>query len=515
MKLSLESIDFARNHIKRYYDTDFFPPLKYYQNIWNVWDDVKNYLSNEDIGNLDYTSPRAMSSEKTKGGYRIVHQLDPINAIVYTALAYSVAQPIENSRIAVDEGIACSYRFCPKPDGNFFIESNGYDVFTEKSREYCSKYSLILLVDIVDFYNQIYLHRLQNAIEACDKGLYDISKDIEKFIMNLNMNTSKGIPVGPAASIIFSEAILNDIDRFILNKGIVFTRYVDDFRIFSDDRHKLELLLQELTNYLYQNHRLSLSSSKTRILSTEVYIVEELESPANIEKQKIHEELGKIHVRVNAASDYDVIEPIEHIDELPSDDQVRIQVDVLRTLMEKMIDRGILDLGLARHILRRSRFLRSRAIYEMLLENFDLFTPVIRDVGLYLESTLNETSFLYYQDKFERILLSKKNLDYKYIRHWMCWLFTKKPYTLSNDIVSDYVEKTGRLWHIEIAKITNNLTSLRDLKNDYENMGLWERYSYLDSLSILPKEERKYFLAPHIRGVRKTEEFIIKALIRS
>ena len=34
-----------------------------------------------------------------------------------------------------------------------------------------SMYQYILQTDITDFYNQIYVHRLQNAIEAADSSL--------------------------------------------------------------------------------------------------------------------------------------------------------------------------------------------------------------------------------------------------------------------------------------------------------------------------------------------------------
>ena len=50
-----------------------------------------------------------------------------------------------------------------------------------------------------------------------------------------------------------------DIDNFITNKGFEFTRYVDDIRIFSNSQKDLDKILEELTQYLYEQHRLNLS----------------------------------------------------------------------------------------------------------------------------------------------------------------------------------------------------------------------------------------------------------------
>ena len=91
-----------------------------------------------------------------------------------------------------------------------------------KAKAQSHHYDYVLLTDITDFYNQVYLRRLQNSIESCSNDLSEISRTIEKFLTMINNSMSKGIPVGPAASIILAEASLIDVDQFIQNNGFYF-----------------------------------------------------------------------------------------------------------------------------------------------------------------------------------------------------------------------------------------------------------------------------------------------------
>ena len=90
------------------------------------------------------------------------------------------------------------------------------------------------MTDITDFYNQIYLHRLNNAIESADAQLKPVADDIETFLTTLNSKSSQGVPVEPAASIVMAEAVLIDVDAFLQDQGVVHTRYADDIRVFSN-----------------------------------------------------------------------------------------------------------------------------------------------------------------------------------------------------------------------------------------------------------------------------------------
>src|SRR5512142_273018 len=108
--LSEDALEFAREHITKFYDSDFFPKPIEFEAIWHLWDDVKKDLRSRNVGKMLVTSPRTMPVPKTRTGFRIVHQLEPLEALVYTALAAEVAEKVEAARIPVDEHVACSYR---------------------------------------------------------------------------------------------------------------------------------------------------------------------------------------------------------------------------------------------------------------------------------------------------------------------------------------------------------------------------------------------------------------------
>src|SRR5688572_25347926 len=124
-QLEEQSIEFAREHITRFYDTDFFPKHFAFEAVWHNWDQVKSQLLRDQVSEIPVSSPRSLTWPKPRGGYRIVHQLDPISALIYTALAHRVSHAIESFREPVESHIACSYRIATS-DGSFFESGTGY-----------------------------------------------------------------------------------------------------------------------------------------------------------------------------------------------------------------------------------------------------------------------------------------------------------------------------------------------------------------------------------------------------
>lgn len=112
--LTQESLDFALAHVSHYYDTDFFPRTEEFLALAYHWDEV-------DIDQVLSAAPIAEAWPKTRGGYRVVHRLEPLDALLYTAMAKIMLPAVEKSRSSPE--IACSYRLT---DGNdsFFGEGS-------------------------------------------------------------------------------------------------------------------------------------------------------------------------------------------------------------------------------------------------------------------------------------------------------------------------------------------------------------------------------------------------------
>src|SRR5688500_1638814 len=101
--LSKDSLEFAREHIDKFYDSDFFPKPIEYSAIWHKWDEVVKDLTSKNVGKLWITPPRVMAVPKPKIGYRVVHQLEPLDTIVYTALAAEIASDVEAARVPAEK----------------------------------------------------------------------------------------------------------------------------------------------------------------------------------------------------------------------------------------------------------------------------------------------------------------------------------------------------------------------------------------------------------------------------
>ena len=375
----------------------------------------------------------------------------------------------------------CSYRIeIDHKKGTLFANGSGYAGFIEKCFELSDTSKHVLVTDITDFYNQIYVHRLQNAIESADEKLFELSKDTERFILDLNSNVSQGVPVGPAASIIMAEATLIDVDNYIIESGFKHTRYVDDIRIFGDTRQNLIRFLAKLTEYLYHNHRLTLAGEKTKIIIAEEFKSKYLESPEVIEKQSIHDTLATIKSFKDAYA-------IEGIDDL---DEKEIRPYILSEIFDSIISEDKLDLGISRHILRRCRRYRLRSITPALFENFKFFLPIICDVILYLQSVSNK-SFVE-RNKENLIRLTKANyvIKFPFIKDWVEHYFANNPHILQIDEIKEYLKKHGNFRNQSAAAYKLNSTSwVRSHKGDLPHLPPWDKRALIRASSILSRKE--------------------------
>ncbi len=249
------ALEWAFKHLTRYYDSDFYPKSFEFEAIENNWPSVKDFIIALDLNKYTPKSPFISLAPKANGTYRIVHKLDPIDSLIYTALVYEIHQIIEDYRIPASEHIACSYRIKPDINGSFFDRNeNGWSQHKRRIKCLSEKFKngYVISCDITDFYNQIYTHRIQNIISEAGGGNFDEqAKILENFLHNLNTKTSRGVPVGPAASIVLAEAIMADIDKKIMSYTRDFTRWVDDIIIFIKNKEDAAFVFHQLTKYLY------------------------------------------------------------------------------------------------------------------------------------------------------------------------------------------------------------------------------------------------------------------------
>jgi hypothetical protein len=284
--LSQASLDWALTHVLRYGDTDIFPTPFEFDAIAHSWNSIREEVSNIDLRTHQPGPARRILVPKPGGGFRVATQLDPVDSIIYAACLYEAADLIEASRIPANRRIACSYRVEIDANGRFFSATPGWRNFHEHSAELAASEGIthVLVADIADFYNQLSVHRVGNALE--EAGIeQQRARDVERLLTLLNAKQSQGLPVGPYASILLAEAALNDVDMFLLRKGVQHVRYVDDIRVFCRSRRQAIEIQHDLTEYLHTAHRLSLESYKTSVLYVDRFVREELRDPEEEEKR--------------------------------------------------------------------------------------------------------------------------------------------------------------------------------------------------------------------------------------
>lgn len=481
-KLTETALEFAKRHIEKYYDSDFFPKPFEFEALWHNWAEVKAELSSKNVEKLCVFPPHTMPAIKANGTYRIVHQLEPVDAVIYTAMAYEIAASVEAARLPVNLKTACSYRL-QIHDGSFFAAGGGYPDFDSRTIELASEYKYVLATDITDFYNQIYLHRLNNAIEFSNPLLKDKAKDIESFLTRINGKASQGIPVGPAASVVMSEALMTDIDMFIQSFKVPFTRYVDDIRIFSNDEEFLDEALRRLTTYLYENHRLTLASSKTRIMESEKFVAEYVNNPYDLEKEEIFESLEIFNPYTGEVEEHE-----EEIDE----DEVAEQAFL--AAIKKALNQKVLDVGLAKGIIRRAKTMQSPVLVSDILDNFHFFLPVVSDAVVYISQLVDGGNIHLYQPQIE-VICSSISIKNPLARYWLEWFIAHHTILLQGQHAQAIINTSVNVENQAIAAVTSNdIAWVRQMKSQIYNMGARGRRAVLFSTKILPSDERNHWL---------------------
>lgn len=529
-RLTDDSVEFARTHIEAFYDSDFFPKRDEFEALWACWDDVKSHLLNVNVEKMAILPPRSMPAPKARGGYRIVHQLEPLNAITYTALGYMVAPGVEAHRVASD--VAFSYRI-KLSSSSFFADGNGYQPFLKRCRELSARHPFVLATDIADFYNRIYLHRVANSISAvgCPSGT---GRTVETFLMNLNGKTSQGIPIGPAPSIIMAEAVLTDLDQFLANHGAIHARYMDDFRIFGRSREHLEGLLEDLVSHLFDQHRLQVASAKTSIRESSSFAAD-VRGPVEDERKELLElvqavcdygdqyteadidNLAKKYLRHAGTSRVTGKKPASRWDKLfalmerrAASERQLIRDGVLSELLAQGASKSPIDLGLVRHALRQGRRWKTPVLVGDALGLFENLRPAMPDVFLYLDAVCSDDVIDKHRDAIVGLTTLSVFRVSRFAQHWTYWFLTSKQKLVSEPGVSQLLWNAAPVeWQLRAARTTRNLTKVRQFKPQVASLGIWDRRALLMASSVLPKDERKPWLQSVVPD-GPVEEAIVK-----
>jgi hypothetical protein len=326
-----------------------------------------------------------LSPKKSKYGFRVVTQLDPLDFLLFSGVVKELGEDIENRRIAVADQRVFSYRFNPDENGRLFEPTINYTTFHQTSKriaEERSEYEYIAIADISDFYPRIYHHRLEGALQSCTTKASHVSA-IMHLLSSWNGTESYGIPVGSQPVALLAEIALNDVDQALLAQGIRFLRFNDDYRIFAKTHAEAYRSIAFLADILFKNHGLTLQAQKTKIVSRESFINHILRSHEDSEVDSFFNRFDEIVADLGLESRYEQIV----YEDLTEEQQQEIDsLNLVELFYEAVSEGDEVDQGLIRFVLGRMSQLNDPRLVDSVLDEIDHVYPSFPDVIRYLSS---------------------------------------------------------------------------------------------------------------------------------
>ena len=167
---SSDSLDRVLTHISRFGDTDIFPVPFEFDALKEGWSWIKAELEKIDLADYGTRVMRRMLVPKPGAGFRVVTQLDPIDALIYAKISYEAAPDVGNNRIPRNRRIVCSYRVDIGLKGQLFAPESGWPDYHDHSKHLADTglYSHVFDCRHRGLLHQIYSHGVQSALETAN-----------------------------------------------------------------------------------------------------------------------------------------------------------------------------------------------------------------------------------------------------------------------------------------------------------------------------------------------------------
>lgn len=153
---------------------------------------------------------------------------------------------------------------------------NWWNTFEQKSISMSLKFNCMAITDINNCYGSIYTHSIAWAVETKNIAKKDhsdtlLGNKIDKIIQDMSYGQTNGIPQGSVLTDFIAEIVLGYADEQIsseINKNKIkdysILRYRDDYRIFAQNEHDLNVILKIITEVLSELN-FKLHTQKTSI----------------------------------------------------------------------------------------------------------------------------------------------------------------------------------------------------------------------------------------------------------
>ena len=489
-KVSQREVEWAIGHICKFGDTDIFPYPFELKFIEESKEEIADKVKDIDLHQYSCMSVIESLVPKSRYGFRLAHQIFPIDLVVFSALVFEVFEKIEAIRDPIENLRVFSYRFDRNDDFRLFSEDHRYKEWMDRVSTLAEfgedQYGHVIKTDISDFYQRIYRHRVENIIEAATGSKPD-AKLIERFIDFWRAKQSFGIPVGSNAARLLAEASLSDVDQALIAEGYDFCRYVDDFIIFVKHEQDPFAALGFLAGQLFTNEGLGLNNQKTRIFTLENFC--EQFDEVNAEDKDAAED-SAIEKLFWAAYDDDGTNP-EALEKLLEKD--------LRKELEEELGREYWDTGRIRVLLRALRLAKTDGTSQYIREKFSELLPFVRDVVFLIDELAKDgdNAFRNFDQELIQLLMSERLRPLDATRAWLLELVVRGIVPLTIPQVRTLDALPGVLDARQICLIRGQLGEVnyfRQRKARVDEMPLWVQPAFIFAAKCLPKDEYEAWL---------------------
>ena len=374
--VSAKSLQVSIKHLCRYGDTDIFPHLPELVFLSDEKDAVVTELSSVDLDSFTPGGALEALAPKSRYAFRIAHQLSALDTLLLLACVVEIGNKIEAKRQPNARARAFSYRFSVNEDGGqIFRPDRTFKDWLHRQQDTISrntKIKLVISTDISDYYARVNFHRLENLLDEVAPQ-HGAARFIKKHIRTIRAKQSFGLPVGGSAARLLAELALSDTDEALKDRGILATRFVDDFRIFLKQSEDPYDALGYLAEQLSINEGLSLNSAKTSVSSRKEYVrrLERLTSD-------VAEEAEGVALDALTASIY--------FDDEPDEDEIKQLKGLnLIELLQGEIDAEYWDMGRIKVIFRALRIVKPNSAIEFINNRFSDLLVFAKEICLLME----------------------------------------------------------------------------------------------------------------------------------
>jgi retron-type reverse transcriptase len=495
MKLAPTSYQWAFESLARLGDSDLFASPPEFSVLQALGNAAIIKLAQCDISSITHGPARRFLVPKDDLSYRTATQLDPLDSIILTALMYQYGQQIESIRRPSAENTVFSNRFSPQASGHMYGTASSWNEFWSYCYENSKKYPFMVLLDIADFYNQIYHHSLENQLVQARLPNQAI-KWIISLCQTLTAKVSRGIPLGPHASHLLGELILCAVDNSLASYGITFARYIDDIILFAGSSTSARALILHVASTLDKQQKLMLQRYKTKILPRDKF---REYCHAMLEDRPINDLEKELVEIIRKHSNDDPYRTI-WLSELSDEELQKFQPTVLEKIIADHLQADEPDYVRLRWFIRRLAQVGHPGAVDVLLREFTNLLPAMSEICRYflatsqsaavpwdamghnlLEFLTNEivASNEYYQLCVLSLFSAQKQLDHLPA---LLNLYQSSSPVLRREIILCAAKHQAAEW-------------LRELKEQYAVMDPWSRRAFLYASHLLPPGERKFFLS--------------------